>query len=46
MLAARGGKISIVADVASRFQQLSDRYGWLDHFVRAGARYTESHGND
>ena len=46
MLAARGGRISIVADVASRFQQLRDRHGWLDHLVRAGARYTERHGND
>jgi len=35
-----------VADVTSRFQQLRDRYGWLDHLVRAGARYTERHGKD
>jgi membrane protein len=46
LLAACGGKISLVADVASRFQQLRDRYGWLDHLVRAGAHYTERHGND
>ena len=24
---------------------LRERYGWLDHLVRAGARYTERHGN-
>jgi membrane protein len=29
----------------SRFQQLRDRYAWLDHLVRAGARYTERHGD-
>ncbi len=29
----------------SRFQQLRDRYEWLDHLVRAGARYTERHGD-
>ena len=46
MLAACGGKISLVAEVASRIQQLRDRHGWLDHHVRAGARYTERHGND
>ena len=34
-----------MADVTSRFQQLRDRHGWLDHLVRAGARYTERHGN-
>ena len=35
-----------MTDVASRFQQLRDRHGWLDHLVRAGARYSERHGND
>jgi len=35
-----------VAEVASRFQQLRDRHEWVDHLVRAGARYTERHGND
>lgn len=29
----------------SRFQQLRDDYAWLDHVVRAGARYTERHGD-
>lgn len=29
----------------SRFQQYRDRYEWLDHLVRAGARYTERHGD-
>jgi membrane protein len=29
----------------SKFQQLRDRYEWLDHLVRAGARYTERHGD-
>jgi membrane protein len=29
----------------SRFQQFRDRYEWLDHLVRAGARYTQRHGN-
>ena len=35
-----------MAEVASRFQQLRDRHEWVDHLVRAGARYTERHGND
>ena len=35
-----------MTDVASRFQQLRDRHGWVDHLVRAGARYSERHGND
>ena len=42
----RAGEDLLVADVTSRFQQLRDRYGWLDHLVRAAARYTERHGND
>ncbi|MDN5748834.1 MAG: inner membrane protein YhjD [Pseudonocardia sp.] len=29
----------------TKFEQLRARYGWLDHFVRAGARYTERHGD-
>ena len=29
----------------SKFEQLRARYGWLDHLVRAGARYTERHGD-
>ncbi len=29
----------------SKFQQYRDRYEWLDHIVRAGARYTERHGD-
>ncbi len=29
----------------SKFQQYRDRYEWLDHLVRAGARYTERHGD-
>ncbi|WP_300014841.1 inner membrane protein YhjD [Pseudonocardia sp.] len=29
----------------TRFEQLRARYGWLDHLVRAGARYTERHGD-
>ncbi|MDT7706214.1 MAG: rane protein [Pseudonocardiales bacterium] len=29
----------------SKFQQLRDRYEWLDHLVRAGQRYTERHGD-
>ncbi|OJY42252.1 MAG: inner membrane protein YhjD [Pseudonocardia sp. 73-21] len=29
----------------SKFQQFRDRYEWLDHLVRAGARYTERHGD-
>jgi inner membrane protein YhjD len=45
-MTARRGEDLLVADVASRFQQLRDRHGWLDHLVRAGTRYTERHGND
>jgi membrane protein len=40
------GKISLVAEVASWFQHQRDRYGWVDHLGRAGARYAERHGND
>jgi len=29
----------------SKLEQLRARYGWLDHLVRAGARYTERHGD-
>ena len=32
-------------ETPSKFQQLRDRYEWLDHLVRAGARYTERHGD-
>jgi len=35
-----------VAELASRFQQIRDQYGWVDHLGRAGVRYTERHGND
>ncbi|HEY0812054.1 MAG TPA: inner membrane protein YhjD [Pseudonocardia sp.] len=34
-----------MADKTSKFQQLRDRYEWLDHVVRAGARYTERNGD-
>jgi membrane protein len=29
----------------SKFEQYRARYEWLDHLVRAGARYTERHGD-
>ncbi|WP_226363619.1 YhjD/YihY/BrkB family envelope integrity protein [Pseudonocardia abyssalis] len=29
----------------TKFEQLRARYEWLDHVVRAGARYTERHGD-
>jgi membrane protein len=29
----------------SKFEQIRARYGWLDHLLRAGARYTERHGD-
>ena len=29
----------------SKLEQLRARYGWLDHLVRAGARYTDHHGD-
>lgn len=29
----------------SRLEQLRARYGWLDHLIRAGARYTDHHGD-
>ncbi len=35
-----------MAELASRFQQIRDQYGWVDHLGRAGVRYTERHGND
>ena len=34
-----------MAEAVSWFQQMRDRHGWLDHLVRAGARYTERHGD-
>ena len=40
-----GGKNPFVAEEKSKFQQLRERYGWLDHVVRAGERYTERHGD-
>ena len=39
------GRIPYVAEEKSKFQQLRERYGWLDHLVRAGERYTERHGD-
>src|SRR4029079_16638688 len=39
-------KISLVAELASRFQQIRDRYGGRDRLRRACVRYTERHGND
>ena len=29
----------------TRLEQLRAKYEWLDHLVRAGARYTERHGD-
>lgn len=29
----------------SKLAELRERYGWLDHLVRAGQRYTERHGD-
>ena len=29
----------------SKLEQLREKYPWLDHLVRAGARYTDHHGN-
>jgi membrane protein len=29
----------------TRFEQLREKYEWLDHLVRAGVRYTERHGD-
>lgn len=29
----------------SKIERLRARYGWLDHLIRAGARYTERHGD-
>ena len=29
----------------TKFEQIRARYPWLDHLVRAGARYTEKHGD-
>jgi membrane protein len=38
-------KAAAPSEQPSKFQQLRDRYEWLDHLVRAGARYTERHGD-
>jgi membrane protein len=32
-------------DKPSKVAELRARHGWLDHLMRAGARYTESHGD-
>ena len=32
-------------DQPSKFEQLREKYPWLDHMVRAGARYTDRHGD-
>jgi len=29
----------------SKLEQLREKYGWLDHLVRAGARFTDHHGS-
>ena len=29
----------------TRFRRFRSRHAWLDHLVRAGERYTETHGN-
>lgn len=45
---ARSAEADTRADAAeqpSRFERLRARYPWLDHLVRAGARYTERHGD-
>lgn len=34
-----------VDEKPSLLERLRTRYGWLDHLVRAGARYTERHGD-
>lgn len=34
-----------MAEEKSKIQQLRERYGWLDHIVRAGERYTERNGD-
>jgi membrane protein len=34
-----------VAEGPSKLEQLRAKYAWLDHIVRAGARYTERHGD-
>lgn len=34
-----------MAEEKSKFEQLRERHEWLDHVVRAGARYTERHGD-
>jgi membrane protein len=38
-------KAAETSEQPSKFQQLRDRYEWLDHLVRAGVRYTERHGD-
>jgi membrane protein len=42
---AAEGESTRKADRPSKFEQLRARYEWLDHLVRAGARFTERHGN-
>ena len=29
----------------SKLEQLREKYAWLDHLVRAGARFTDHHGS-
>ncbi|WP_219418088.1 inner membrane protein YhjD [Pseudonocardia nigra] len=44
-MAAAADEKNNKADGPSKFEQLRARHRWLDHLVRAGARYTERHGD-
>jgi membrane protein len=43
--ATTDGKPEDGADEPSKIEQIRARYHWLDHIIRAGARYTERHGD-
>ena len=40
-----GKKPAEGADKPSKLEQFRARYQWLDHLIKAGARYTERHGD-
>src|SRR3954464_233488 len=37
--------MTVPSDSSSRLTRFRSRHAWLDHLVRAGQRYTETHGS-
>ena len=45
MTTATAGSTADGTTEPTKFEQIRERHPWLDHLVRAGARYTEKHGD-